>query len=157
MPATKTYKGAIHLHTRYSDGSGKVHDIIKAAQNAGLDYIIISDHGELLPEQIRFRGWHKNVLVIYGVELSACFFGRRHFLALGVDSHLPYHKKPFEQKLVDIERDGGFSLSPGSAEYTVTLTTQGRAGQFDGDHTWFYYLAQEANGAWQVTSCGSGP
>ena len=53
--------------------------------------------------------------------------------------------------------DGGFSLSPGSAEYTVTLTTQGRAGQFDGDNTWFYYLAQEANGAWQVTSCGSGP
>ena len=110
MPARKTYKGAIHIHTKFSDGSGKVRDVIKAAQETGLDYLIISDHDELLPEQRKFQGWHGDLLVVVGVELSACVLGRRHFLALGVDSHVPYRKEKFSEKLGHIERDGGITI-----------------------------------------------
>jgi hypothetical protein len=110
MAPLREYKGAIHIHTSFSDGSGKVEDIIKAAQDAGLDYLIISDHDKLLPEQLEFQGRHGNLLVIYGVELRACVFGRRHFLALGVKSHLPYMKEPFPQRLEHIQRDGGISI-----------------------------------------------
>jgi len=110
MPPFRTYKGAIHIHSRFSDGSGRVKDIVKAAQDAGLDYIIISDHDELPPEQLKFQGWHKNLLVVCGVELAACRLGGRHFLALGVDSHLPYRKKPLGEKLERIQEDGGISI-----------------------------------------------
>jgi len=110
MPPLRTYKGAIHIHTRFSDGSGHLKDIIKAAQDAELDYIIISDHDELLPEQLKFQGWHEKLLVVYGVELAACRLRRQHFLALGVESHLPYEKKPLAEKLELIQKDGGISI-----------------------------------------------
>ena len=43
----KTYNysiGAIHIHSKFSDGSGDIEQITKAAKKAGLDWIIITDH-----------------------------------------------------------------------------------------------------------------
>lgn len=40
----KDYKGACHIHTEYSDGSIPVSDVITSAQDAGLDFVILSDH-----------------------------------------------------------------------------------------------------------------
>ena len=58
MPTGKTCRGAIHVHSNYSDGSGRVEDVISAAQTAGLDYLIITDHDKLRPEQHAFQGRH---------------------------------------------------------------------------------------------------
>lgn len=41
------YKGHIHIHSRYSDGGGKVKQIAARAAQAGLDFIIITDHCNL--------------------------------------------------------------------------------------------------------------
>ena len=38
------YAGNMHMHTRYSDGSGSHQDIAEAALKAGLDFIIVTDH-----------------------------------------------------------------------------------------------------------------
>ena len=38
------YKGAIHIHSLNSDGSGDIETITRAAQKAGLSWIIITDH-----------------------------------------------------------------------------------------------------------------
>lgn len=110
MPTGKTCKGAIHIHSDYSDGSGRVEDIISAAQAAGLDYLIITDHGKLRPEQHAFQGRHDNLLVVYGVEFSVCRFTKRHYLALGVDSHEPYKGLSFHERLRRIDGDGGISI-----------------------------------------------
>jgi len=110
MPTGKTCRGAIHVHSNYSDGSGKVEDVISAAQTAGLDYLIITDHDKLRPEQHAFQGRHGNLLVVYGVEMKARMFGKKHFLALGVDSHEPYRGLTFAEKLERIDRDGGKSI-----------------------------------------------
>lgn len=110
MPASNVLKGAIHIHSRYSDGSGKIADIISAAQSAGLDYLIITDHNKLLPEQRAFQGRHGNLLVICGVELKARRFGKYHFLALGVDSDRPYRGLDFPERLARIRDDGGITI-----------------------------------------------
>lgn len=74
------YKGACHIHTDYSDGNIPIPDVIASAQDADLDFIILSDHNTLLPKQDGWEGWHGNLLLIIGVEASPRYSG--HFLAL---------------------------------------------------------------------------
>lgn len=76
----KDYKGACHIHTRYSDGRIRVPDVISEARDAGLDFIILSDHNTLLPKRHGWEGWHDNLLVIVGMEVTTRRGG--HFLAL---------------------------------------------------------------------------
>lgn len=76
----KDYKGACHIHTEYSDGSIPVSDVIKSAQDAGLDFVILSDHNTFLPKHDGWEGWHDDLLVIVGMEASPIRDG--HFLTL---------------------------------------------------------------------------
>ncbi len=76
----RDYKGACHIHTDYSDGNIPIPDVVTSAQEADLDFIILSDHNTLLPKQDGWEGWHDNLLVIIGVEASPRYSG--HFLAL---------------------------------------------------------------------------
>ena len=38
----------LHMHTRYSDGSGSHEDIARAALRSGLDAVIVTDHNVLV-------------------------------------------------------------------------------------------------------------
>ena len=38
----------LHMHTRYSDGSGTHKDIAEAAMKTGLDAVIVTDHNVLV-------------------------------------------------------------------------------------------------------------
>ena len=78
----KDYKGACHIHTEYSDGSIPVSDVIKNALDAGLDFVILSDHNTFLPKQDGWEGWHDDLLVIVGMEASPIHDG--HFLTLDI-------------------------------------------------------------------------
>src|SRR6266498_6012642 len=74
------YRGALHMHTIYSDGTGTVEELARAARAAGLRWIIVTDHDTL--EGQRFEGWIDGVLVIVDHEITP---DRNHFLALNVD------------------------------------------------------------------------
>ncbi len=78
----KDYKGACHIHTKYSDGTIPIPDVIISAQDADLDFIILSDHNTLLPKHDGWEGWHDDLLVIVGMEVSPRRSG--HFLALNM-------------------------------------------------------------------------
>ncbi len=54
----KDYKGACHIHTEYSGGIIPVSDVIKSAQEADLDFVILSDHNTFLPKHDGWEGWH---------------------------------------------------------------------------------------------------
>ncbi len=54
MTELRDYRGALHVHSRYSDGSGPVDEIVAAAQAAGLDLLLIADHNTLAA---RTEGW----------------------------------------------------------------------------------------------------
>jgi hypothetical protein len=49
---------ALHIHTRYSDGSGFVREIVAAGRDAGLDVLVISDHNTLAARGEGWAGWH---------------------------------------------------------------------------------------------------
>ncbi|MFW6119701.1 MAG: DNA polymerase/3'-5' exonuclease PolX [Petrotogales bacterium] len=38
------YRGDLHMHTKYSDGSGTIEDMLSKAEELGYEYIAISDH-----------------------------------------------------------------------------------------------------------------
>lgn len=98
------YPGALHIHTHYSDGTGTVEEVALAAREAGLRWIIITDHDNL--EARPFQGWLHDVLVIVGHEITP---DRNHFLALNVDHTVPNTLPP--QQFVDAVYDaGGFGI-----------------------------------------------
>src|ERR1041385_6284681 len=39
-------RGIVHIHTNRSDGTGSVDDVIGAAAAAGLNFIVVTDHGD---------------------------------------------------------------------------------------------------------------
>ena len=48
--------GTIHIHSVYSDGTGNIKSISKAAKNAGLDWIIVADHNSFEIEEDIYNG-----------------------------------------------------------------------------------------------------
>ncbi|MFN8477534.1 MAG: CehA/McbA family metallohydrolase [Kouleothrix sp.] len=98
------YPGALHMHSTYSDGSGSVEDLIRAAQAAGLRWIILTDHDTLAGQP--YEGWHSNLLVIVDHEITP---DRNHFLALNVDEVVDNTLAP--QDFVDaVYARGGFGI-----------------------------------------------
>jgi hypothetical protein len=96
--------GALHMHTIYSDGTGTVEDLARAARKAGLRWIIVTDHDTLAGKP--YEGWVDGVLVIVGHEITP---DRNHFLALNVDEVIPNTLPP--QEFVDqVYARGGFGI-----------------------------------------------
>ena len=60
----------LHMHTRYSDGSGSHQDIAEAALKCGLDAVIVTDHN-VLPRSFEgyFKDGNKKVLMLIGEEV----------------------------------------------------------------------------------------
>ena len=60
----------LHMHTRYSDGSGTHKDIAQAAIKTGLDAVIVTDHNVLVQG---LEGYYRNgpnrVLLLVGQEI----------------------------------------------------------------------------------------
>jgi len=105
--ATPPIRGAIHVHTRRSDGTGTVDEIAAAARRAGLQFVIFTDHGD------GTRGsdtpvYRNGVLCIDAVEIST---NGGHVVALG----LPQSEFPLAGEapdvIEDIQRMGGMSIA----------------------------------------------
>ena len=79
------YQGVIHIHSTYSDGSGTIPEIIKAAQEVDLDFIIVTDHNTNQARKDGYEGWHNNLLLIVGYELNDKN-DQNHYLVLGLDN-----------------------------------------------------------------------
>ena len=73
----------IHLHSTYSDGTGTVPQIARAAQRAGVDVVLLTDHDTLKAKERGEERWYGDVLVLVGEEVSPT--DRDHFLAFGID------------------------------------------------------------------------
>lgn len=102
-----TARGAYHVHSDRSDGSGTLDQIAQAAGRAGLQFVIVTDHGDGTrpPEAPQYR---HGVLVIDAVELNTA---SGHLVALGIPA-APY---PFAGTAADVMEDvrrlGGFGIA----------------------------------------------
>lgn len=105
-------RGAVHVHSQRSDGTGTVESIAAAAARAGLTFVVLTDHGDATrdPDLPVYRG---GVLMIEAVEIST---NGGHVVAIGMPRS-PYPLAGDGPDVVeDIARLGGMSIAahPGS-------------------------------------------
>ena len=101
------YKGAIHIHSRYSDGSGSLRGIVKAANKAGLDYCIITDHHTLRHKEEGAERWHNGTLTLVGEEISP---QTNHYLALGIEKAIDSEDSIAQNYIDEVNRQGGLGF-----------------------------------------------
>jgi PHP domain len=89
VAASGDIRGAWHVHTTHSDGRGTLTEVVAAAKAAGLQFVVVTDHNVLTPEE---QGFRDGVLVVQGTEASTRF---GHVVAIGVP-----------RALVPAEREG---------------------------------------------------
>ena len=98
------YKGCIHIHSNISDGSGNIETISKAAKNAGLTWIIITDHNYFDTQE----GIYNGVYVLKGEEISPA--NNSHYLALGIDE-LIEPSNDSQTNVNNVRKNGGFGFA----------------------------------------------
>jgi hypothetical protein len=99
----------VHLHSLYSDGTGTVREIARAARRARADVVLLTDHDTLEAKRRGEEGWYGDVLVLVGEEVSPR--RRNHYLAFGIE-------EPIDHKGLDgagicraVREAGGFGFA----------------------------------------------
>jgi hypothetical protein len=113
-------RGAYHVHSNRSDGTGSIPQIAAAAGRAGLSFVIVTDHGDATraPDPPVYLD---GVLVIDAVEIST---DAGHVVALGMaPSPYPLAGEP-RDVVADIARLNGISIAahPGSPKAGLRWT-----------------------------------
>lgn len=101
----------LHMHTRYSDGTGTHQDIARAALQAGLEAVIVTDHNVWVQEvEGYYRQGHKRVLLLVGQEVhdQTRRPQKNHVLAFGAGRDVAVFAED-PQLLLDAIRDAGGS------------------------------------------------
>lgn len=103
----------LHMHTRYSDGSGLHADIAKAAIKAGLDAVIVTDHNVFVqgPEGYYKEGTARTLLII-GEEIHDQDRSpqKNHLLVFGADKELAQYADDPQMLLNAVNKAGGLSF-----------------------------------------------
>jgi hypothetical protein len=99
----------LHLHSLYSDGTGTVPEIARAAAGGGIDVVLLTDHDTLEARRRGEEGWHGNVLVLVGEEISPR--GRDHYLAFGLDRHVRHRGRSADEICRAVRERGGFGFA----------------------------------------------
>lgn len=102
------YVGALHIHSVYSDGSGEVKDIAGFADEAGLDFILLSDHNTLRALHEGFEGWYGNTLLLVGCELNDKE-NKNHLLAFGINDTFST-RLPAKEYVKKVKEAGGLGF-----------------------------------------------
>jgi hypothetical protein len=136
LPAASTHatlawpvvRGAFHVHSRRSDGTGTLDELAAAAARAGLQFVVVTDHGDgtRAPEPPAYRS---GVLMIDGVEIST---NGGHYVAL----NLPKTPYPLAGDAVDVVDDvrrfGGFGFAAHPGSPKPALRWHDWSASFDG-------------------------
>jgi hypothetical protein len=121
-------RGAMHVHTTNSDGSGTPDEVAAAAARAGLQFVIFTDHGDATraPESPRYRS---GVLTIDAVEVST---SNGHVIALGLGrSPYPLRGEPADV-LEDLQRLGAMTIVAHPTSLKADLVWRDDGRPFDG-------------------------
>jgi len=78
------YTGVIHIHSVFSDGTGHLDDLLKPAQELGLDFLVLTDHMNVQARSQGWEGYHDRVLLLVGYEHND-IANHNHYLVLGKD------------------------------------------------------------------------
>ncbi len=97
--------GNLHMHTPYSDGAWYHRQIAQAASQAGLDFVVVTDHNLWVQGP---QGYHNDVLVLVGQEVhhTRRFPQVNHLLVYGAEAELSQCAAN-PQELIDAARARG--------------------------------------------------
>lgn len=86
LAALHEVSAVLHVHSRYSDGRGTVHEIVSAARATGVEVLWLTDHDTLAArapsEDGPGEGWVGRTLLLVGVEVTPA---QNHYLCFGGD------------------------------------------------------------------------
>jgi hypothetical protein len=99
----------VHLHSIYSDGTGTVKQIARAARRAKADVVLLTDHDTLAAKRNGEEGWYGNVLLLVGEEVSPR--RRNHYLAFGIDEEIDHSELDAAGICAAVREAGGFGFA----------------------------------------------
>lgn len=99
---------AVHVHSKFSDGTKEISEIVEIAEKAGVDIVIFTDHRTLGGKEIGNEGWHGKVLVLFGQELND-LENKNHYLAFGIDE-APSREMKAREYVEEVKNKGGFGF-----------------------------------------------
>lgn len=119
MPEAYDLACVVHVHSTHSDGTGTVAQIAKAAARAGADVVLLTDHDTLAAREAGEEGWHGDVLVLVGEEITPV--DQDHYLAFGIERTVSRRLPPAEA-CAAVRAAGGFGFAahpfaPGSEPF----------------------------------------
>ncbi|HTN42462.1 MAG TPA: CehA/McbA family metallohydrolase [Nitrospiria bacterium] len=115
------FPGVIHVHSLLShDSKGTVDEIVEAAKQNGLAFVIMTDHHNPRIYTRGFEGWYDNILVLRGSEIIKGCAGRTgdtcdSLLVLGLKDYLDPKPLTMAQIIDRVKQQGGlaFAAHPG--------------------------------------------
>jgi hypothetical protein len=126
-PKQREIRGAYHLHSTFSDGRKTVDEIAETASRAGLDFIILTDHGSPNRRSLAAQGWKHGLLVLAGTEISS---SRGHLVALAFDLPRRRFSQNAELAALEVQALGGFTVI--AHPYSKTRWSWGWTGAYGG-------------------------
>jgi hypothetical protein len=97
----------LHVHSTCSDGTATVPEIAAAAARAEVDVVLLTDHDTLEARRLGMEGWHGDVLVLVGHEVSP---GRGHLLAFGLDHEVSHEGRSEREISEAVTAAGGLAF-----------------------------------------------
>ncbi len=100
--------GVIHVHSRYSDGTATVEEILAVARAAHVDFVLLSDHDTLAARREGWEGVHDGVSILVAAEITPARQG--HVLAMRVQQCAGYAVQPNTRTLDAVRAQGGYAV-----------------------------------------------
>jgi hypothetical protein len=97
-----------HVHSTYSDGTATVAELVEAAEEAGADCVLLTDHDTLEARRRGEEGWSGNVLMLVGHEVSP---KAGHLLVFGVDEEISHAGRTEREICTAVLEGGGVSFA----------------------------------------------
>lgn len=98
----------VHVHSRYSDGTASVPQILDAARAARVDVVLLTDHDTLAALEDGWQGWHDGVLLLVGMEVSP---RAGHLLALGISERVGHEEGDERRILARVREQNGIAIA----------------------------------------------
>lgn len=100
------YRAALHVHSRFSDGTGSVPQIVEQAKRAGLDVLWLTDHDTRRAEEWPGAGYDGHLLLLVGAEITP---PTNHYLVFG-DGDLVSTEQPLQTIIDTMAQQGGLGF-----------------------------------------------
>jgi len=119
--------GVYHIHSTLSDGKKDPDKIAHIAARAGLDFIILTDHGEPNFASLKAKGWKEGLLMLSGTEMSV---NRGHLVGLGFKTPSQRFSENAEKAAHQVNALNGFTII--AHPYSKTSWSWGKYAGYSG-------------------------